>query len=119
MSSIKSSKNTSHWLKYGKRHKSKISRDIRVYIVDLKSKTPCKDCGKVFHPVAMDFDHVHGKKKFSIGSSNMSSWQSVLNEISKCEIVCSNCHRVRTLMRKLNGQDQQAEVDDQLHLEFN
>ena len=107
-----------HWQKYGKKHKSEINRSIRAYIIDLKSKTPCKDCGNIFHPVSMDFDHVYGKKKFNIGSSNLSSWNHVLSEIEKCEIVCSNCHRVRTLKRKLNNDKSYDEDDDQLHLNF-
>jgi len=108
--------NKSHWQKYGKRHKSKVSRNIRAYIIDIKSKTPCKDCGKIFHPVAMDFDHIHGDKKFQIGSSNLSSWKAILNEISKCEIVCSNCHRVRTFVRKLSKEEKHESSDTQLYL---
>jgi ribosomal protein L37AE/L43A len=116
MNNIKTIQNQSFWQKYGKRHKSKVSRDIRAYIVDIKSKTPCKDCGKIFHPVAMDFDHVHGEKKFQIGSSNLSSWKAILTEIAKCEIVCSNCHRVRTFTRKVNKQEALNENSNQLDL---
>jgi hypothetical protein len=27
------------------------------------------------------------------------SWQAVLDEITKCEVVCANCHRRRTAHR--------------------
>ena len=116
MSSGKCDKNMTHWHKYGKRHKSELAKNIRAYIIDIKSKTPCKDCGKIFHPVAMDFDHVRGNKKFQIGSSNLSSWKGVLDEISKCEIVCSNCHRVRTFTRRINNTAPSENQDDQLYL---
>lgn len=67
----------------------------------IKASTPCADCGGRFHPVAMDFDHVAGDK--TLGISEMVrgrySWQRIEVEIAKCEIVCSNCHRVRTYER--------------------
>jgi hypothetical protein len=49
----------------------------------------------------MDFDHVSGKKRFNIGSDIIEmTMKTFLEEISKCEVVCSNCHRHRTFMRK-------------------
>lgn len=57
----------------------------------------CVDCGEK-RIETLDYDHIKGKKKYNI--SNMInhgfSWSSILKEISKCEIRCSNCHRVRT-----------------------
>jgi hypothetical protein len=48
----------------------------------------------------MDFDHVRGKKKFSLSKSrNASSKMSIRREISKCDLVCANCHRDRTQRR--------------------
>lgn len=66
---------------------------------DLKRGRPCVDCGGTFDPVAMDFDHLDGASKSS-GISQMVrggwSMERVLTEIAKCELVCANCHRVRT-----------------------
>jgi hypothetical protein len=51
----------------------------------------------------MDFDHLDSKTK----KWNLSQWtrfankELLLEEISKCEVVCSNCHRIRTYNRKL------------------
>jgi hypothetical protein len=50
----------------------------------------------------MDFDHVRGEKRYTIGSlcgSNL-SLDYLAEEISKCDVVCSNCHRLRTFARK-------------------
>ncbi len=47
----------------------------------------------------MDFDHVHGKKLFTIGSGIVRALKKVMNEIAKCDLVCANCHRVRTYKR--------------------
>ncbi len=46
----------------------------------------------------MDFDHVRGEKKFNLGSVlalNVSA-EILDEEIAKCDIVCANCHRIRT-----------------------
>lgn len=62
---------------------------------------PCVDCGGIFPPECMDFDHLGGKK-FQIGQSHSSfPWKVVLEEIAKCELVCANCHRIRTKRRHL------------------
>jgi hypothetical protein len=73
------------------------------YVRGLKERTPCADCGGVFHHIAMDFDHLPGKKKlFSISTLVMKtvSLERIQREIEKCEIVCANCHRVRTFNRR-------------------
>ena len=72
--------------------------DFRLWLATKKSD-PCMDCGEKFASVAMDFDHVRGEKLTQI--SDMWSWgrDRVLEEIAKCELVCANCHRVRTISR--------------------
>lgn len=68
----------------------------RAKLYTLKMK-PCVDCGERFHPSAMDFDHVRGKKKFgiTIESALNKPWEDVLEEIEKCELRCAVCHRIR------------------------
>jgi hypothetical protein len=51
----------------------------------------------------MDFDHVRGTKQANVAELiNTLSKKRLDEEIAKCEIVCSNCHRARTYLRK-NG----------------
>ena len=68
-------------------------------LIELKSK-PCADCHGIFPAYVMDFDHVRGEKKFGIahGMHNR-PLDDVLLEIAKCNLVCSNCHRIRTHTR--------------------
>jgi len=61
---------------------------------------PCKDCGGRFPPECMDFDHVRGVKRFNIAQSIHRSWPSLQEEMDKCDIVCANCHRIRSKARK-------------------
>jgi hypothetical protein len=74
-------------------------RDDRQKILDDLKSVPCADCGGMFPPICMDFDHVRGTKRFSISRSGTRSMQAVREEIEKCEVVCANCHRVRTASR--------------------
>lgn len=56
----------------------------------------CVDCGYDGHPVAFDFDHVNPHtKKFKISGKAIYRWKELKRELDKCELRCSNCHRVR------------------------
>lgn len=72
------------------------------YLRDLKTKTPCVDCGINYPYYVMDFDHVRGQKHANVMElvSTLSK-KKIDEEIAKCEIVCSNCHRIRTHMRRM------------------
>ena len=73
------------------------------YIQDLKEKTPCMDCKYNYPYYVMDFDHVRGKKQANVMELVPSlSKKKIDEEIAKCEVVCSNCHRIRTHIRKNN-----------------
>lgn len=57
---------------------------------------PCMDCGNSFPPECMDWDHV-GKKNKNV--SRIRNLKEFLEEIELCELVCANCHRIRTSRR--------------------
>ena len=65
-------------------------------IIDHFKNQPCLDCHKKFPPECMDFDHVYGEKIMNVSQMLMQSVVRIINEISKCEVVCSNCHRIRS-----------------------
>lgn len=67
------------------------------FIQEAKNK-PCMDCGNSFPPYVMDFDHVEGEKKGCVSklAHARMSLEKLQQEIDKCEVVCSNCHRIRT-----------------------
>jgi len=75
--------------------RNKIRREL---LTNLKGTT-CTDCKGTFHPCQLDFDHL-GDKSFVIGDKKYQVGEAKLRaEIAKCEIVCSNCHRLRTFHR--------------------
>ena len=70
----------------------------------LKTGT-CTDCKLSFHPVAMQWDHRPGEVKLmsvSALSDGRASKERILKEIEKCDLVCSNCHAIRTFNRRTN-----------------
>jgi hypothetical protein len=68
------------------------------YLIAYLREHPCVDCGES-DPMVLEFDHLRDKK-FSISQGLQSrNWQSVLDEIAKCEVVCANCHRRRSARR--------------------
>jgi hypothetical protein len=70
---------------------------------NLRSATPCADCLNYFHFVAMDFDHRPGETKVEevmAMIANSKPMERILTEIAKCDIVCANCHRIRTWRRQ-------------------
>lgn len=58
------------------------------------------DCRVQYQPYVMDFDHRDRKVKVaSINQMiNLHSYSKnkILEEIEKCDLVCANCHRIRT-----------------------
>lgn len=73
--------------------------DLFTSYVNNSKDTPCMDCGLEYPPYVMDFDHRPDQEKcFNIGTKarRVSSLSKLEIEIAKCDVVCSNCHRIRT-----------------------
>jgi hypothetical protein len=82
------------------------ARDI---LWELFKKSKCVDCGES-NPIVLEFDHLKDKS-FTISSyvNNSRLWSSkIQEEIDKCEIVCANCHRIRTSQRGLHWRYQNS-----------
>lgn len=78
---------------------------IKDFFNNLK-KAPCTDCKIEYDPFVMEFDHLGDEKKEGNISQMVGRGVSVpviLKEIKKCELVCSNCHRLRHLKRRKNA----------------
>lgn len=75
---------------------------IRDEVRDYKEKRPCVDCHKAYPYYVLDFDHVRGKKVDAVANmiNRNCSRRAVFAEIAKCDVVCSNCHRIRTHTRR-------------------
>ena len=70
-------------------------------LLDQLRSVPCSDCGGVFPQCAMDFDHRDPATKVRhVTRMIMGSIERMLAEVAKCDIVCANCHRLRTFNRR-------------------
>lgn len=96
--------------RWNQANKSKVyAKDKRIrqsnsdWLNSLKDK-PCADCKNTFPVICMDFDHLPEFEKtidLSLAKNRKWSKEKLLTEVSKCEVVCSNCHRIRTENRRL------------------
>ena len=67
-------------------------------IISAAKDNPCTDCGIRYPACVMEFDHVRGEKYMDV-SRIKKSVRLVQLEIEKCDLVCANCHRIRTMGR--------------------
>ena len=78
-------------------------RQKRAWFETFKA-APCMDCGVSYPPYVMDFDHRPGEEKvLPVATMISDSWgrERIEAEIAKCDLVCANCHRVRTHLRRV------------------
>ena len=78
---------------------------LKKWMIELKTN-PCNDCGGKFEVCCMDFDHRLGEKKdYNVGSmfAHHYSRELIEKEIKKCDLVCANCHRIRTKKRRIGS----------------
>lgn len=76
---------------------------LRYELVNRAKTRPCADCGRQYHPFVMDLDHRPGELKIACVSqlvNRHAKIEIIEREIAKCDVVCSNCHRLRTLARR-------------------
>lgn len=67
---------------------------------------PCTDCHEVFHPAAMQWDHRDAPKLGEVATMlHRVSREVLLRELAKCQLVCANCHAIRTYRRKDAGRE--------------
>jgi hypothetical protein len=74
---------------------------LLAYIQAIKLERGCTDCGYNDHPSALEFDHLPGfVKEHRIATMSGGPTKAKIDaEIAKCEVVCANCHRIRTANR--------------------
>jgi hypothetical protein len=91
--------NRQHYIEAEGRRKRERAKTRTRLLLEFFRSHPCADCGET-DPLVLEFDHLKDKS-FNIGHQFASrSWQAILDEIEKCEVVCANCHRRRTARRQ-------------------
>jgi hypothetical protein len=92
----------SRWYHMSEDNKRRRNKQVLERIRNNKKKAveylggKCYDCGGVFHPAVYDFHHKNPNEKEEAPTDVLhKSWDKILLEIDKCELLCSNCHRLR------------------------
>lgn len=65
------------------------------WFVEYKRQLACNKCGEN-HPACLDFHHRNpSTKRIGVPMAVNRGWniESVMKEIAKCDVLCSNCHR--------------------------
>jgi hypothetical protein len=94
------SANRERYVEDARLRKERLALERTQYLLDFFDRHPCADCQET-DPLVLEFDHLGSDKAFNIGSAlAYRTWQSILEEIDKCEVVCANCHRRRTASRR-------------------
>ena len=76
-----------------KRAKERIVRNKK-FVREYKLSIGCQICGYKKTYYALEFHHEKDNdKKYNISLMKTLSIETILKEIKKCKVVCSNCHR--------------------------
>ena len=89
-----------YYIQKARKRTARITAEQSAWILAYLRTHPCVDCGEA-DTRCLDFDHVRGKKIMHV--SRMIGdyrWEKIVEEIQKCEVRCSNCHRKRTAERR-------------------
>lgn len=87
----------------GKLHFERRRAEQQKLMFEYFYNNPCVDCGNT-DIRTLQFDHVSDNKEHDIGimMRGHMNWDKILNEMQKCEVVCANCHCIRTSIRANN-----------------
>lgn len=96
-------------------HAERVKRDKakRADFIRKSKDRPCFDCKQNYPHYVMDFDHVpeRGEKLFVIAAKGAQVSQKRLQEeLAKCDVVCANCHRIRTHNRDTRSRTENPSV---------
>lgn len=89
-------RNKAYYLKKATTNRRKARERLRKFLYDYYNSHACVDCGES-DPIVLEFDHIKEKYSNIARMANRAlSLKRIEVEISKCEVVCANCHRRRT-----------------------
>ena len=88
-----------HWRRKYPEKAKRLRDEFTTKLATFKLEHGCADYGFRGHHTALEFDHRPGTEKCFEISQSVRSWERVLQEIKKCEVVCACCHAIRTWNR--------------------
>lgn len=72
--------------------------EFQVFLREFKLTRGCIDCGVNGDWRILEFDHVpgRGKKVHNLSRMHTHTPLQKMRELAKCDVVCANCHAIRT-----------------------
>ena len=99
------SRSKTYYNQNGDKHKEAVRKrnkeiliENRIKIFEYLKSNPCLDCNEA-DPIVLEFDHRDDVEKIAeVGKlvANGYKWETIKEEIDKCDVRCANCHRRRT-----------------------
>jgi predicted transcriptional regulator len=80
-------------------NKQKVDRGriVKIKMIEYKG-SECEHCSlklKNSHPAVYDFHHMDpNEKDINFTSVKYWKWEKIVDELDKCNLLCSNCHRI-------------------------
>jgi hypothetical protein len=87
---------------YQARNKAQVQK-MRAWFRQQKDNKSCVDCGVAYPHYVLEYDHLPGKgKEVALARAMTLGWgpERLLSEMAKCDLVCANCHKIRTFNRR-------------------
>ena len=83
-----------------KLYKKHLYNKVSNYLNNYKLSKGCRECGYNKSPYALEFHHRDRNSKCNnVSNIRKSSWaqlDNIVKEVKKCDILCSNCHKILT-----------------------
>ena len=90
--------NKKYYLEKAKKRNLSLKKELQRHIIKHLQNNPCVDCGEK-NLLVLEFDHrERSKKSYNISNimRNSMTLNKLIEEIKKCDVRCSNCHRIKT-----------------------
>lgn len=97
---LASERKKKYWTTGKARHQRRL-----YWLYKYKIAKGCRICGYNLHASALDFDHINPvTKSFEIAKRvPNTTLKTLFNEIKKCQILCANCHRIKTYEERIDN----------------
>ncbi len=74
--------------------------NLKIEMIKMKGAA-CKKCGETVHPILFDFHHREpNAKEYAWNQLRRFSRKRIIKELEKCDLLCSNCHRMELMVRE-------------------
>lgn len=98
---VKATMDILHRRERHKANKERAREKAKEYVANYLATHPCSDCQQS-NAILLTFDHVRGNKRGNISDMVLDGLglETIKAEILLCEVVCFNCHALRTQKRE-------------------